>query len=149
MEKAQVRDIMTEEVLTAMPTTLVSEIVKILNEKGFSGVPIVNEQKELVGLVTEYELINQREIIDFLIKDPESESLHQKVAEMMRMTAQEIMNKEPLTLFIDDNFEDALLLFNKHHRVNPVPVIAQDKKLVGIVSRYDLIKLLRLYGYSG
>jgi CBS domain-containing protein len=58
------------------------------------------------------------------------------------------MDMTPMTLFFDDSFEVAVDLFNRHHRVNPVPVIDHSNKLVGVLSRFDLIKLLKIYGHS-
>ena len=149
MDRAQVKDIMTEDVVSIKPQTPVKEVIEILNDKGFSGVPVLGEDKELVGLITEYELINQQEIIKQLVKDPESEELHKRVTELMSFTAEAVMNKEPLTLKFDDSFEAAMILFHKHHRVNPVPVVDHENRLVGIVSRFDLVKLLKLYGTTG
>lgn len=64
------------------------------------------------------------------------------------MNAKDVMNKEPLTLQYSDTYETAMKLFSEHHRVNPVPVIDEENVVVGIISRYDMLKLLRLYGHT-
>jgi len=159
MEKEQialVRDIMTEDIITATPKTPLVEIIRLITEKGLNGVPIKDDDGKLLGLVTEYDLINH-EILAGLptphniandTSSNEPEEIKNNIARIKVLTAGDIMNPDPLTLFFTDSYEQALAMFNEHHRVNPVPVIDKDRKVVGIVSRYDLIKLLKLYGHT-
>jgi len=50
------------------------------------------------------------------------------------------MNTDPLTISQDAPIEMLSKVFAEHHRVNPIPVIDDAKHLVGIVSRFDLVR---------
>lgn len=99
-------------------------------------------EQNLLGLVTEFDLINKR----VLTKLPElSPGDIKAVAET---TAADAMDKRPVTVFFDDNLENVLDVFNRHRSVNPIPVIDHHNKLVGIISHYNLVKLVRLYNLT-
>jgi len=142
MEISRVKDIMTDVVVSVSPETPVVEVALTLLDKHFNGVPVIDADKNLLGLITEFDLITKEKLMQLPALD---------VAEIGKITktlAKEVMNKEPIVLKYNDSFEVALATFNQHHRVNPIPVVDEHNKLVGIVSRYDLVKLLRIYGHT-
>ena len=153
-----VRDIMTSEVLTTTPEASVLDVARIFAEKKFNGLPVVDKEKHLVGLVTEYNLITAETLLHLptlekISKSAESplkdlEFLSAQVKKTTELKVEEIMEKDPITLLFDDTFEKALEVLNQHHRVNPIPVVDKENKLVGVVSRYDLLKLLKLFGHT-
>jgi CBS domain-containing protein len=153
-----VRDIMTSEVLSTSANAKVLDVAKIFAEKKFNGLPVVDANNKLIGLVTEYNLITAESLLHLptlekISKNAESplkdlEFLSEQVRKTAALTVGEIMEKEPITLFFDDSFERALEVLHQHHRVNPIPVVDKDKTLVGVVSRYDLLKLLKLFGHN-
>jgi hypothetical protein len=51
------------------------------------------------------------------------------------------MNAEPLTLPDGATVQEGMKAFADHHRVNPIPVIDANKKVVGVLSRSDIIKM--------
>lgn len=145
----EVKDIMTKDVVSVMLDTPVNEIAKRLVEHDIKGVPVVNNAGEVAGLITEADLILQNaklhiptfiKILDgvFVFGEKETEE------ELRRITgtvAEEIMSKPAICVHPDTSVEDlATLMWEK--KINPVPV-TQDNKLVGIVSRADIVKLLR------
>ena len=54
-------DIMTTEVLTVAPTTSVQEVAKLLSERGISGVPVVDGDNQVVGILSEGDLLYRAE----------------------------------------------------------------------------------------
>ena len=50
------------------------------------------------------------------------------------------MNKEPLVLQSSVSIEDAAKTFAEHHKVNPIPIVDEGGRLIGILSRSDIIK---------
>lgn len=157
MDVARVKDIMTDSVVSVRPETPILETARIIADHKFSGVPVVGASNELVGLVTEYSLINEKSLLHLPtlqrllqklpgIQLPADFADNVKKVELLRTV--DVMDKKPLTLYFDDTFEAAVALFNAHHRINPVPVIDHDNKVVGVLARYDLIKLLKMYGHS-
>ncbi len=158
MEVTLVKDIMTTDVVTVAPTMSIIEVAKLFAEKHVNGLPVVDEGKKLIGLITEYNVITAESLLNLpglekISKDSQSplhelEYLSAQVKKTASLTVADIMEKEPMTLMYDDTFEIALETLIKHHRVNPLPVVDKDKKLVGVVSRYDLLKLLKLFGHN-
>lgn len=155
---AQVKDIMSDKPVSATVDMPILEVAHLITEHHFNGVPVVDKDNKLVGLVTEYNLINEKSLLHLPTLQSVLKSLpvfgkdkgefKEKIEEVVNLKTSDVMDNTPLTLYFDDAFETAVNLFNEHHRVNPVPVIDHDNKLVGVVSRYDLIKLLKIYGHS-
>jgi CBS-domain-containing membrane protein len=54
-------DVMTTNVITVSPDSSVQEVAKILSERGVSGVPVVDAQNRLVGIVSEGDLLHRVE----------------------------------------------------------------------------------------
>ena len=57
--KITAKDIMTKEVVSVPLETSLLDVAKILAERNFDGVPVVDKEDRLVGIVTEYDLINK------------------------------------------------------------------------------------------
>ena len=64
------------------------------------------------------------------------------------MTVADVMNKEPLVLEEERSVDDAIRAFTEHHKVDPIPVINSEKKPIGVISRFDMVKLFSEYGVS-
>ena len=151
MNNIFVKDFMTTEVISVKPYDRTVDVAKVLFVNDFNGAPVADKDNKLVGLITEYDFIEKGSPLYFspmgklleeltLFKEDESE-IEKKIKEIISSKAEDIMNKEPLTLSPDNTLAEAADLFVGHHRVNPVPVVDKDNKVVGIISRYDLIKL--------
>ncbi len=120
----KVSEVMTKDVLTVRPDTPISIAIKLLVIERVTGLPVVDEDKHIVGIVSEKDLMR------ILM---EKENLKdKKVADYMTKNVQ---SYSP-----DDNVVDIckILLENNFRRVP----ITRDGKLVGIVSRRDIIKLI-------
>lgn len=147
LSKILARDIMTKEVVSVRPETPLLDVAKILAEHNFDGVPVVDNDNKLVGLVTEYDLINKTSAVHLptlqvvLRNLPEfrKEEAHFQ-EEILNLKVSDIMNKEPLTLNPDVSYDDVIKLFKEHHRVNPIPVIDKDNKVIGVISRFDVLR---------
>src|SRR3990167_8829012 len=145
-----VADIMSREPISAKPEDSVVSIARLLFEKGFSGVPVTNEKNEIIGIVTEYDLISKGDAlhlptlinllgnIDVYKKD--NSLIRDDLKRLLILKVKDIMNPEPLTVNQDAPIQIAAEQFAGHHRVNPIIVVDQDKKLAGVLSRFDLVR---------
>lgn len=145
--KITAKDIMTKEVISVLPDTSLLDVAKILAERNFDGVPVVAKDDKLVGIVTEYDLINKTSAVHLptlqvvlknLPQFKKEEAHFQE--EILSLKVSDIMNKEPLTLTPDILYDDVIKLFREHHRVNPIPVIDKDNKVLGVISRFDVLR---------
>lgn len=145
--KITAKDIMTKEVISVPAETSLLDVAKILAERNFDGVPVVDKNSHLVGIVTEYDLINKTSAVhlptlQIVLKNlPQfrKEEAHFQ-EEILSLKVSDIMNKEPLTLAPDISYDDVIKLFREHHRVNPIPVVDKDNKVLGVISRFDVLR---------
>jgi CBS domain-containing protein len=145
----KVRDIMTTDVVAARPETPVASIARWMNERGISGVPVVDDERRVTGIVTELDMIvrNTRleppaffQILDGRIPLETPAHYQKRLEHMLGTVAREVMTEEVATIGPDEELETLAELMVKR-RVNPVPVV-EDSRLVGIVSRADIIRMM-------
>ena len=149
-----VKDFMTKKVVTVKPLTSLVEAARSIVDHGFDGLPVVNDENKLVGIVTQYDLINkgtgnhlptmQMVLENLKMFEEELPTFHKEVEEISSLVVGDVMNDDPLTFTESTTFEDAVQAFRQHHRVNPVPVINGEHKVVGVVSRFDIINLFKV-----
>lgn len=152
MSLVNVQDIMTKEVISVHLDMPLLEAAKILSERNFDGVPVVDTDNKLVGILTEYDLISKESMIHLptfqkilqnikVFKKDQSE-FQKEIQEISLLVVRDVMNTDPLTLGEQATFMEVLDAFRNHHRVNPIPVIDSDRRVVGVVSRFDILKPL-------
>lgn len=144
----KVKDIMTKKVTSVGPETKVKDIAELLVKHDITGVPVV-KNKKVIGIVTEADLIMQRSKIripDFIqllearIYLKNGKKLEEDLKKIFGITAKEVMTSDVVVITPEASVQDLATLIADHH-INPVPVVKNDK-LVGIVSRADIVKLL-------
>lgn len=153
MTPLTVRDIMNTNVISVHPETPLVEAAQILAEHSFDGVPVVDGGGTLVGIVTEYDLISKGSAIhlptfqmilqNLPVFRKDRSQFEEEVKKVSSLLVKDVMNDDPLTLHHDATFEEAVMAFRDHHRVNPIPVIDKDRKVIGVVSRFDVLKPLQ------
>jgi CBS domain-containing protein len=143
------RDIMTTPVITARPETTVKDLAAIMTTHRISGVPIVNEELELVGIVTEGDLLYK----EIQPRPAEPSRLarrlplrgvlraeeHARKAEAAR--AFEIMTSPVLTVSETATVHEIAQVMVTHG-INRV-VVMRAGRVAGIVSRADILKAFR------
>ena len=146
----KVREIMTTDVVTVQRDTLVNKIATLMHEHQITGLPVVDDARHVVGIVTELDMIvrNTRlelpafiQILD-LARIPLEMPGHyrNRLRHMLGTSAGDLMTEDVVTISPDAEIEDLADLMVKR-RVNPVPVV-ENRVLVGIVSRADLIRMM-------
>jgi len=148
--KAQ--DIMTKDVVSVKPEAKVTEVAKILYQKNFNGLPVIDNSGEVLGLITQADLLTRdsfgthipsliKMLVDFqAIKTLEGEE-KKELENILSFDARSVMNANYVSVFPQISVEELTEIFNER-RVNPILVIDENKKLKGIVSRSDIMKLI-------
>lgn len=140
----KVSELMTRDVMTIPLEMNVKEAAKILFERQISGLPVVDSERRVVGMITEKEIIAMalpqytEQLSDFdVILD--EEPFHKKVAEADKVKVKDIMRKEVLCISEDVSVPEVarLMIVKKARRI---PVLDRNKKLVGIIARADIVK---------
>ncbi len=145
-----VKDLMTTNVVSVGPDTSVNEVADILHQKHFTGVPVVDKQNVLLGVIMERDFITSESKLYLptyikLLQDVEfnrgdKKFVSDEANEIINAKAKDIMNTQLVTARPETNLQELAELFATK-RVNPIPVIDNAHKLVGVISRSDLIKL--------
>lgn len=157
LKKVLVKDIMTKKAISVSPDTLVTDATKIITEHNFDGLPVIDQDNRLVGILTEYDLITKTSTVNVsLLQQILSDIYSQKkenaqqigAGSISSLTVKDVMNKQPLALKENATFEEAIETFRAHHRVNPIPILDNNNKVVGVISRSDVLRPLNLLGYS-
>ena len=140
---------MTKEVISVSPDSSLIEAVNILLKHGFNGLPvIVNDM--VVGIITEYDMVTKGSAIHIptLLKlfgrldQKNTAVLKDELKKVITMKVKDVMNPDPLILSPGDSVLKVIDSFTQHHKVNPIPVIDDSKRLVGIISRSDILKFM-------
>ena len=139
----RVSDVMTTSVVTVDRITPYQEIDRLLTEKRISGVPVLKMGREVAGVVTEADLLaaedetNRRARMDSSVGRRRLLHKHQPY---VSLTAGILMTAPAITIGPDATIPAAARLMNTHH-IRRLPVVDEHGKLVGIVSRRDLLSV--------
>jgi CBS-domain-containing membrane protein len=135
----RVKDVMTTDVVSVRETAEYKDIVTALRELHVSAFPVLDEAGRLVGVVSAADLllkeIGQEALGGHLI----SAGRRGERAKAAGLTAAELMTAPAVTIRPEDNLADAARRMHDRH-VKRLPVVDQSGRLVGIVSRVDLLR---------
>ena len=143
----KVREVMTTDVIVAAPDDQFKDVVERMLSHGVSGLPVVDDDGRLLGVVSETDLLTNEAFADrergplalvgaaLLGHDP---GLIRKASSR---TARELMTPAAVDVAPDDDVHVAARRI-LDSEVNRLPVV-EDGRLVGIVSRQDLLRLFR------
>jgi len=141
--------IMTRKVITVRPEATVAEISKVLSQHGISAVPVCDNDGRLVGMVSEGDLMRPFAKANALRRSwwlgmiAEGTDLAPEFVDYLRLDrhcARDLMTKEVVSAREDTRVtEIADLLATRH--IKRVPIV-REGKLVGIVSRADIVAAL-------
>lgn len=123
----RVADIMTTDVLTVMPKTAVDRAIGLLAGHRYLALPVITATGELVGIVTEVDLLTSR-------------FPHDPRAPRRAATVGEVMSQPVITATASADVRDLAESMWRHRHRN-LPVV-DDGRLVGFVTRTDLIQML-------
>jgi CBS domain-containing protein len=150
-----VKNIMTGNPIVVRPETPLMNAANLLAEKNFRGLPVVDDANRAVGILTEYDLIIHGSSLHLptFIKIMQEIDLYRTDASLVsddlrkivNFTVGDAMNREPFTLLDSAPIEEAAKVFSEHHKINPILIVDTQGKLVGVVSRHDLVKLFGSY----
>ena len=144
----KVADIMTKDVISVQPDTPVGDVARVFRQHSLSGLPVVTTEGDLVGLITERDMIARHArphlpaylpVLGAYIPLGRKE-YRESLRRITGVVAQDIMTTPAETVSSDADIEDlASLMVEKD--VNPVPVVDESGRLIGIVSHTDVLQV--------
>ena len=140
------KDVMTKSVVSVDPTATVMQAVRLMLQKRISGLPVIDASGNLVGMVTEGDLLRRAETgterrrprwLEFVLGPGR---LADDYVRSHGRTVAEVMTHEPKTV-AEDTPLDAIVRRMEKNRIKRLPVV-RGKRVVGIVSRANLLHAL-------
>jgi len=141
--KIAVREIMTKRVIAVKRDSDIHEVSALLSEHNISGLPVVDEEYRVIGVVSEADILSMvgmkkghvfKDILRHILGEPLPKRKHQG-------RIGEIMSSPAITTTPDaDIREVAEILESK--RIKRLPVVGNENALLGIISRADIVRAM-------
>ena len=141
------KEIMTPEVITVTQSTSIKELADLFIKNKVNGFPVLDENGELIGIVTEKNLIEQNKnlhiptviaLFDAVIYLESEKKFEEEVKRFNATQVKDIYTSNVITVSANaDIHEIASLMATKG--VHSIPVV-EDKKILGIIGKLDIIK---------
>lgn len=142
MRRWTVGDVMTRDVVTVGEAARYLEITRLLTEGGISAVPVVDGARRVLGVVSEADLLHKVEFAGSDTVKPLWQRPSRRATRVKSVadTASQLMTSPAVTIGPEADLAQAAKLMHDHN-VKRLPVADSTGKLVGIVSRTDLLRV--------
>ncbi len=138
---ATVRSVMTSEAVSVRVYTPYKQIVRVLLDYGISAVPVVDETGHVLGIVSQADLIEKEAALARSTSAAHRPATWHSRASRTKahaVSADTLMTGPAITIGPDADVNSAALLMSKHN-VKRLPVVDAEGRLLGVVSRGDLL----------
>jgi len=136
---ATVKDVMTTHVIAVRKGASFKEMAARLREQRVSAFPVLDEDNKVIGVVSEADLL-AKEAMEYAGHHPGGILHHREQAKAAGTTAADLMSKPPVTIGASEFVSQAARLMYTR-KVKRLPVVDDDGRLVGIVSRSDVLSV--------
>jgi CBS domain-containing protein len=137
---ATVKDVMTTHVVAVRLNATYKEMTARLREFRVSAFPVLDDDNKVIGVVSEADLL-AKEALEFSVPGPMGGILHgRERAKAAAVIAADLVTKPPLTIGPHDSVSHAARLMYSR-KVKRLPVVDDEGRLVGIVSRADVLSV--------
>jgi CBS domain-containing protein len=143
------REIMTTEIVTVKKETTIRELAELFTSRRIGSIPVVDDNGNLIGIVSESDLIEQDRnfhiptvisLFDWIIYLESEKKFEKELRKMTGQTVADIYTKDVETISPDTPVSDIADIMSTK-KIHSLPVV-EGKKMVGIVSRIDLIRTM-------
>jgi len=152
-------DIMNTKVLSIGPNASVEEAVKIFSQNKISGLPVVDNNNKLIGILTERDIVvfsSDLHVIP-LISSSNWISPYTEVSKISsskrgydlisKTQVEKVMTKKLYDVTGDASWYEIVKIM-KSGKINHIPVVDNERKLIGIITRTDMLNYMAEHGIS-
>ncbi len=147
-----VADIMDHDPVTVRASDGVETVVRLLHDHQLPGLPVVDDDGSVVGIVTDNDLLLYDEqedveppphlqIMGGVIYLGSVRHWEERVKKSLASTVGDLMTSDPVTVAPDASPQEAGRLIAEHHH-NRLPVVDGDGRLLGVITRVDVLEAL-------
>ena len=143
-----VAELMNRDVLTVLPTTPLSEAIKILVDRQISGLPVVDEAGKLVGVISESDLMWREKGLDrppyIMLLDSviylQNPAKHDRdLHKVLGQTVGEVMTAQAISITADTTIPAAARIMHEK-KIHRLPVIDAQERPIGIITQSDIVR---------
>ncbi len=148
-----VADVMTPNPITVTPQTPLQEAIKILAAKHISGLPVVNEEGKLVGVISETDLMWRETgvdappyimFLDSIIYLENPARYDKEIHKALGQTVKEVMSDKAISIKPQQKLKEAAHLMHEK-KIRRLPVVdAENGQVIGIITQGDIIRTMAL-----
>ena len=142
-----VKDLMRNEVYSIHANTNVRDLLNLFVEKQITGAPVVKENNELVGIITDADVLGEiydpPSLIDVMtyVAAFDTEALFlEEIHALLEKPVIDLMTKKVITVTEDTRLSKVAQIFSKR-KFKKIPVVSE-QKIIGVVSRGDVVRYL-------
>ncbi|MFG3496520.1 CBS domain-containing protein [Streptomyces sp. NPDC047928] len=133
MKPSTVGEVMTRQVVQARPDTPLEELAELLAAHRIRGIPVVDGDDKVVGVVSKTDLTRHRTATTAADDDPAGPG-------PAAATAADLMSSPAVTVHPEQRVEDAARIMERR-RIARLPVVDEEDRLIGITTRRDLLSV--------
>lgn len=141
------RDIMVPDVVTVRPDATIKELAQLFEQHGISGCPVVDESGKVIGIVTEGDLVAEDaelhfpmyiQFLDSLIYLESVRKFEERLRKAVGAFVRDVMTTDVRCVRPEATVREVATLMTRH-KINRIPVVDEDHKLLGIVGRHEVL----------
>ena len=141
--KVPVKDVMTRDVICINKDVDIHEASRILSENRISGLPVIDEERHLIGIVTEADILYSagmkkshafKDILRIILGEPHPKNRNGNIVK-------DIMTSDVITTTLETDIKEAARILDEK-RIKRLPVVDEKNKLIGIISRANIVRYL-------
>ena len=148
----KVKELMTTDVIAFKPSEKIPHVVKAFRTNRISGAPVIDDQRKVIGIISEADIMKLTATVPFPHIDPlnpfpvfslssymtKVKKIPDEIETLFEGYVKDVMTKKPVTISPYDSISDAARLMHKND-FKRIPVVDDEGKLVGIIARGDVI----------
>jgi CBS domain-containing protein len=148
----KVKELMTTNVITFKPGDKLRHVAERLRANRISGAPVIDEQRRVIGVISEADIMKLTATVPFPDIDPLNpfpvfslsaymkrvKKIPEEIDTLFEGDVQDVMSKKPVTISPEDSVSDAARIMHKND-FNRIPVVDVEGRLVGLIARDDII----------
>ncbi len=145
--KKSVKNFMTKKVIAVKEHESIKKLFKLMDKHDILGAPVVDEKNQVIGIVTESDLISHFttiksprgiNLLGSIVYLDDINKFNENLKDHCAETVKDIMTDEVITISPDATLLDAINLMSKNS-ITRLPVIDKKNKLMGIITRSDIV----------
>ncbi|MBW4440780.1 MAG: CBS domain-containing protein [Plectolyngbya sp. WJT66-NPBG17] len=145
-----VAEAMSHDPITVHPETPINDVIKIIAEQHISGLPVLDADRRLVGIISETDLMWRETdvtppayimLLDSVIYLENPGRYEKELHKALGQTVGEVMSSAPVTTTPDASLSKAAKLMHDH-KIHRLPVLDSSGQVVGMLTRGDIVRLM-------